>query len=68
MITGLCNCNPYFQNFFKKLTCDGISNFMVQNNFFNKNHSGFRPNDSYINQLISKRHACVYVLLTLTLY
>ena len=37
---------------FEKLILDSISNFTVQNNLLNSCQSGFRPNDSCVNQLI----------------
>ena len=41
---------------FKKLIFDSIRRFMIQNNLLNSFQSGFRPNDSCNNQLISLTH------------
>ena len=41
---------------FEKVIFDSIFNFMIQNNLLNSCQSGFRPNDSCINQLISITH------------
>ena len=48
---------PIFSKFFQKLIFDDIFSFMEQNNLFNNNRAGFKPNDSCINQLISITHS-----------
>ena len=47
---------PICSKIFEKVIFDSIFNFMIQNNLLNSCQSGFRPNDSCINQLISKTH------------
>ena len=47
---------PICSKFFEKVIFDSIVNFMIQNNLLNSCQSGFRPNDSCINQLISITH------------
>ena len=40
----------------EKLIFDSIYEFLYENNLFNKNQSGFKPNDSCIHQLIDIIH------------
>ena len=47
---------PISSKIFEKLMFDSIFNFMIQNNLLNSCQSGFRPNDSCINQLTSITH------------
>ena len=47
---------PICSKIFEKFIFDSIFNFMIQNNLLNSCQSGFRPNDSCINQLISITH------------
>ena len=47
---------PVCSKLFEKVIFDSIFNFMIQNNLMNSCQSGFRPNDSCINQLISITH------------
>ena len=47
---------PIYSEIFEKIILDSIFNFMIQNNLLNSCQSGFRPNDSCINQLISITH------------
>ena len=47
---------PICSEIFEKVIFDSIFNFMIQNNLLNSFQSGFRPNDSCINQLISITH------------
>ena len=47
---------PICSKIFEKVIFDSIFNFMIQNNLLNSCQSCFRPNDSCINQLISKTH------------
>ena len=44
---------PLCSKIFEKVIFDSIFNFKIQNNLLNSCQSGFRPNDSCINQLIS---------------
>ena len=44
---------PICSKTFEKLLFDSICSFMIQSNLFNSCQSGFRPNDSWINQLIT---------------
>ena len=37
---------------FEKLVFDAIFEFMIENNILNSTQSGFKPNDSFVNQLI----------------
>ena len=46
---------PIYSKIFEKVIFDSLFNFMIQNNL-NSCQSGFRPNDSCINQLISITH------------
>ena len=41
---------PIFSKIFERIIFDAIFDYMGQNNFFNSNQSGFRPNDSCIHQ------------------
>ena len=43
---------PICSNIFDRLLFGCIINFMIQNNLLNSCQSGFRPNDSCVNQLI----------------
>ena len=47
---------PICSKNFEKVIFDSIFNFMIQNNLLNSCQSGFTPNDSCINQLISITH------------
>ena len=47
---------PICSKFFEKFIFDSIFNFVIQNNLLNSYQSGFRPNDSCFNQLISITH------------
>ena len=47
---------PICSKIFEKVIFDSIFNFKIQNNLLNSCQSGFRPNDSCINQLISITH------------
>ena len=47
---------PICSKIFEKVIFDSIFNFMIQNNLLNSCQSGFRPNDSCVNQLISITH------------
>ena len=47
---------PICSKIFEKVIFDSIFNFMIQNNLLNSCQSGFRPNDSCINKLISITH------------
>ena len=47
---------PICPKTFEKLTFDSIYQFLNKNNLFNNNQSGFRPNDSCIDQLIAITH------------
>ena len=47
---------PICSKKFEKVIFDSIFNFMIQNNLLNSCQSGFKPNDSCINQLISITH------------
>ena len=44
---------PICSKTFDKLLFDSIFSFMIQSNLLNSCQSGFRPNDSWINQLIT---------------
>ena len=44
---------PICSKTFEKLIFDSIYEFIDKNNLFNNNLSGFRPNDSFIHQLIA---------------
>ena len=47
---------PIFGKIFEKLLFNSIIDFLVENNLFNSNQSGFRPNDSCESQLLSIVH------------
>ena len=47
---------PISSKIFEKLIFDSIYDFTDKNNLFSNNQSGFRPNDSYIHQLIAITH------------
>ena len=47
---------PICSKIFEKLIFDSIYEFLDENNLFNSNQSGFRPNDSCIHQLIAITH------------
>ena len=47
---------PICSKIFEKIIFNSIFNFMIQNNLLNSCQSGFRPNDSCINQLKSITH------------
>ena len=47
---------PICSKIFEKLIFDSIYEFLDENNLFNSNQSGFRPNDSCIHQLIDITH------------
>ena len=53
---------PICSNIFDRLLFGCIINFMIQNNLLNSCQSGFRPNDSCVNQLIPVTHNiyCVF--------
>ena len=48
---------PISSKIFEKTIFDNIFNFMIQKNLLNSFQSGFRPNDSCVNQLISITHS-----------
>ena len=47
---------PVCSKIFEKLIFDSIYSFMIHDKLLNSCQSGFRPNDSCINQLISITH------------
>ena len=47
---------PICSKIFEKLIFDSIYEFIDNNNLFNNNQSGFKPNDSCIHQLIAITH------------
>ena len=47
---------PAFGKIFEKIIFDRIYNFLLEEDLLNANHSGFRPCDSYINQLLAITH------------
>ena len=47
---------PICSKIFEKLVFDSIFYFMIQSNLLNSCQSGFWPNDSCVNQLISITH------------
>ena len=47
---------PIYSKIFEKAIFHSIFNVMIQNNLLNSCQSGFRPNYSCINQLISITH------------
>ena len=48
---------PVCSNVFEKLVFDGIFGFMTENNLLSSIHLGFKPNYSFVNQLISINHS-----------
>ena len=44
---------PIFAKLFEKMVFQKMYNYFIANNLITKNQSGFRPNDSVTNQLIS---------------
>ena len=44
---------PICSNVSEKLAFDAIFEFMIEKNLLSINQSGFKPNDSWVNQLIS---------------
>ena len=53
---GLYPCDLYAPNIFEKLGFDASFKFMIENNLLSGTQSGFKPNDSCINQLILITH------------
>ena len=47
---------PVFGKIFEKIIFDRLYNFLLQEELLNPNQSGFRPSDSFINQLIAITH------------
>ena len=47
---------PIAGKIFERLLYDRIFEFLLENNLISKNQSGFRPSDSFINQLLSITH------------
>ena len=47
---------PIFGKIFEKIIFNRIYNFLSEENLLNNNHSGFRPSDSCVNQLLSITH------------
>ena len=47
---------PIFSKIFERIIFNALYNYIHQNNYFNPNHSGFRPGDSCIHQSISITH------------
>ena len=47
---------PIFGKIFEKIIFNRIYNFISGENLLNHNHSGFRPSDSCVNQLLSITH------------
>ena len=58
---------PIFGKIFEKIISNRIYNFLSEENLLNHNQSGFRPSDSYVNQLLkhmkSLKHLIVIRLL-----
>lgn len=44
------------ERFFERLIYNNTYEFFKQNDLFNQNQSGFRPSDSFINQLLWIMH------------
>ena len=44
---------PICSKIFEKLVSDGIFEFIIKNNLLKSTKSGFKPNDSYVNQIVS---------------
>ena len=47
---------PIAGKIFERLFYDRMFEFFMENNLISKNQSGFRPGDSYINQILSVTH------------
>ena len=47
---------PIFGKIFEKIIFDRLYNFLSQEELLNPNQSGFRPSDSFVNQLIAITH------------
>ena len=47
---------PIFGKIFEKIIFNRIYNFLSEENLLNNNQSGFRPSDSWVNQLLSITH------------
>ena len=47
---------PICGEIFERLIFNELFNFLLENNFILLSHSGFKPGDSCINQLLSKIH------------
>ena len=61
MTIALYNCCLYAPKCLKKLVFDAIFEFVIENNRLSVIKSGFKPNDSCVNQLISITQ-CFYAL------
>ena len=61
MTIALYNCCLYAPKCLKKLVFDAIFEFVIENNRLSGIKSGFKPNDSCVNQLISITQ-CFYAL------
>ena len=48
---------PICGKFFERIIFNNVFLFLEDNNLLTPNQSGFRPNDSYINQLLSIVHS-----------
>ena len=59
LTTVLYPCSLSVSKFLKKLAFDAIFEFMIENNLLSSTQSGFKPNDSCGNQLISIAH-CIF--------
>ena len=47
---------PICGKIFERLIFNELFNFLVENNLISPSHSGFKPGDSYINQLLPITH------------
>ena len=47
---------PVFSKIFKRLIYNAMFKYFLDNNLISSNQSGFKPGDSYINQLIAITH------------
>ena len=47
---------PIFEKSFEKIMFNKIHHFLLEERLLNPNQSGFRPSDSYINQLLVVTH------------
>ena len=47
---------PIADKIFKRLLYDRIFEFFIENNLISENQSGFKPDDSCINQIVSITH------------